>query len=121
MGFPEAFRNLDDQGKPTLVYVEINQNTFLELQPARAGQALGISHFGVVVEKMGAATAMFKEHGAETRVSGTKAILSNITAANSVRMELLEFPPESLHRQAIAGNRGFLRCEGVCILFRVGG
>ena len=104
MGFPEAFRNLDDQGKPTLVYVQISQNTFLELQPARAGQALGISHFGVVVEKMGAATAIFKERGAnvsETRVNGTKAILSNVTDANGVRMELLELPPESLHRQAM--------------------
>jgi catechol 2,3-dioxygenase-like lactoylglutathione lyase family enzyme len=71
MGFPEAFRNLDDQGRanPGLCadqpkYVQISQNTFLELQPASAGQALGISHFGVVVEKMGAATAVFKGRGA---------------------------------------------------------
>ena len=53
---------------------------------------------------MGAATAIFKERGAnvsETRVNGTKAILSNVTDANGVRMELLELPPESLHRQAM--------------------
>ena len=29
MGFPEAFRNLDDKGQPTLVYVQISRNTFL--------------------------------------------------------------------------------------------
>jgi len=104
MGFPEAFRNLDDKGKPTLVYVQISKNTFLELQPATTDRPAGISHFGVVVENMPAATAMFKQRGAnvsEIRVSPTKAILSNVTDPNGVRMELLELPPESLHRQAM--------------------
>ena len=55
-------------------------------------------------ENMGVATAMFQQRGAnvsETRVSGTKAILSNVTDPHGVRMELLEIPPESLHRQAM--------------------
>ena len=104
MGFPEAFRNLDDKGKPTLVYVQISKNTFLELQPAGGDRPPGISHFGVVVDNMGAATAMFKQRGAavgETTVSGTKAILSNVVDPNGVRTELAELPPESLHRQAM--------------------
>ncbi len=104
LGFPEAFRNFDDKGKPTLVYVQISRNTFLELQHASADRPPGITHFGVVVENIGVATAMFKQRGAnvsETRVSGTKAILSNVTDPNGVRMELLELPPESLHRQAM--------------------
>ncbi len=104
MGFPEAFRNLDDKGKPTLVYVQISKNTFLELQPANADRPPGISHFGVVVENMPAATAMFKQRGvnvSEIRVSPTKAILSNVTDPNGIRVELLELPPESLHRQAM--------------------
>ena len=104
MGFPEAFRNLDDKGKPTLVYVQISKNTFLELQPATGDRPPGISHFGVVVDNMPAATTMFKQRGAnvsEIRVSPTKAILSNVTDPNGVRMELLELPPESLHRQAM--------------------
>ena len=104
MGFPEAFRNLDDKGKPTLVYVQISKNTFLELQPASSDRPPGISHFGVVVENMPAAAAMFKQRGAnvsEIRVSPTKAILSNVTDPNGIRMELLELPPESLHRQAM--------------------
>src|ERR1700737_765486 len=58
LGFPEAFRNLDEKGQPTLVYVQISRDTFLELQPASADRPPGISHFGVVVEKMGEATAM---------------------------------------------------------------
>jgi catechol 2,3-dioxygenase-like lactoylglutathione lyase family enzyme len=104
MGFPEAFRNLDDKGKPTLVYVQISKNTFLELQPATTDRPPGLSHFGVVVDKMTEATAMFKGRGAnvsEIRVSPTKAILSNVTDPNGVRMELLELPPESLHYQAM--------------------
>jgi catechol 2,3-dioxygenase-like lactoylglutathione lyase family enzyme len=104
MGFPEAFRNVDDKGKPTLVYVQISKNTFLELQPAGGDRPPGISHFGVVVDNMRTATAMFEQRGAnvaDIRVSGTKAIISNVTDANGVRMELLELPPESLHRQAM--------------------
>ena len=103
LGFPEAFRNLDDKGKPALVYVQISKNTFLELQPA-GDRPLGISHFGVVVDNMADATAMFKQRGAnvsEIRPSGTKAILSNVTTPTGVRMELLELPPESLHKQAM--------------------
>jgi catechol 2,3-dioxygenase-like lactoylglutathione lyase family enzyme len=103
LGFPEAFRNLDDKGKPALVYVQISKNTFLELQPA-GDRPLGISHFGVVVDNMADATAMFKQRGAnvsEIRPSGTKAILSNVTTPTGVRMELLELPPESLHKKAM--------------------
>ena len=104
MGFPEAFRNFDENGQTTLVYVQISRNTFVELQPANAQRPPGINHFGVHVENMDVATARFKQRGAnvaETRVSGTKAILSNIIDLNGVRMELAELPPESLHRQAM--------------------
>ena len=102
-GFPEAFRSLDDKGKPALVYVQISKNTFLELQPSNADRPPGLSHFGVVVDNMPAATAMFKQRGADVapiRVSPTKAILSIVTDPHGIRMELLELPPESKHYQA---------------------
>jgi catechol 2,3-dioxygenase-like lactoylglutathione lyase family enzyme len=104
MGFPEAFRFVDPStGRVQLVYMQISQNTFVELQPAN-GRPLGVSHFGLHVEDMKGAIAMFKGRGAmpeESRVSGTKAILSNITDPYGNRMELSELPPESLHRQAM--------------------
>ena len=109
MGFPEAFRNVDDKGQVTLVYVQISKNTFVELQPANAQRPPGINHLGIHVENMAAATAMFKQRGAnvsETRTSPTKAILSNITDPNGVRIELAELPPESLHRQAMERWKG---------------
>ena len=104
MGFPEAFRSNDADGKPALVYVQISKNTFVELQPANAQRPPGINHFGLHVENMAAAIAMFKQRGADvsdSRVSPTKAILANITAPNGIRIELAELPPESLHRQAM--------------------
>src|SRR6266702_5751784 len=104
LGFPEAFRSRDEKGQVQLVYVQVSQNTFVELQPANAQRPPGITHFGLHVENMAAATAMFKARGAqvgETTVSGTKAILSNIVDPNGIRAELAELPPESLHRQAM--------------------
>ena len=104
LGFPEAFRNLDEKGQPTLVYVQISKNTFVELQPANPQRPPGINHFGLHVENMAPAIAMFKQRGAnvtEPRVSATKAVLANITDPNGVRIELAELPPESLHRQAM--------------------
>ena len=104
LGFPEAFRLINESGQLALVYVQVSQNTFVELQPMNAQRPPGISHFGLHVEDMDAVTSMFRERGAnvgETRVSGTNAILSNIIDPNGIRMELAELPPESLHRQAM--------------------
>jgi catechol 2,3-dioxygenase-like lactoylglutathione lyase family enzyme len=104
MGFPEAFRSLDDKGQPTLVYVQISRNTFIELQPSNAQRPPGLNHLGIHVENMAAATAMFKQRGAdvsETRVSPTKAILANITDPNGIRIELAELPADSEHRKAM--------------------
>ena len=104
LGFPEAFRSVDEKGNVALVYVQISKNTFIELQPANAQRPAGMNHFGLHVENMAAATAMFKQRGAnvsEIRTSPTKAILSNITDPNGIRIELSELTPESSHRQAM--------------------
>ncbi len=104
LGFPEAFRVVNDAGQIALVYVQVSRNTFVELQPANAQRPPGINHFGVQVEDMNAVTEMFKQRGAdvsEIRLSSTKAILSNVIDLNGVRMELSELPPESLHWQAM--------------------
>jgi lactoylglutathione lyase len=103
LGFPEAFRVNDDQGRPRLVYVQISQNTFVELQTAGTNPA-GMSHFGLHVEDMEKAVAMFKARGANVgpiRNSDTGAILSNITDLNGITIEMAELPDASLHRQAM--------------------
>jgi len=104
LGFPEAFRVVNDEGQIALVYVQVSQNTFVELQPANPQRPPGINHFGVHVENMAAVTEMFKARGAEVteiRLSSTNAVLSNVIDLNGIRMELAELPPESLHRQAM--------------------
>ena len=104
LGFPEAFRSVDDKGNVALVYVQISKNTFVELQPVNPQRPAGVSHFGIVVENMPAATAMFKQRGAKVddiRTSATKAILSNITDLNGIRIELAELTPDSEHRKAM--------------------
>ena len=105
MGYKEAFRVTDDKGQPTFVYMQINKNTFLELNLANAQRAPGFTHYGLHVENAAAAVKMFKDRGVtvtDTNVSaGTKAILANITDPYMGRIELVEITPESSHKKAI--------------------
>ncbi len=57
MGYREAFRALDANGQPRLVYLHISRNTFLELQPANAQRPAGFNHYGLHVEDVAAAVA----------------------------------------------------------------
>ncbi len=105
LGYPEAFRIENEAGEIGLVYVQVSQNTFVELQPTNENRGPGINHFGVVVDDMDAAISMWRDRGTEVpdaRLSSTNAILSNIFDPDGNRMELLELPPESEHAQAVA-------------------
>ena len=104
MGYKEAFRVSDDKGQPTLVYMQISKNTFLELNPIAAGRPAGFSHYGLHVENAAQAVARFRKNGltvTDTNVSDTKAILANITDPYMGRIELTELTPESMHNKAI--------------------
>ena len=105
MGYREAFRVSDANGAPTLVYMHISQNTFLELQQSNAQRPAGFTHYGLHVENAADAVARYRKNGAtvsDTNVSaGTKAILANITDPYMGRIELAELTPESLHYKAI--------------------
>ena len=105
MGYKEAFRVTDDKGQPTLVYMQISQNTFLELNQANAQRPAGVSHYGLVVDKAADAVRMFRDRGLTvtdaTVSAGTKAVLANITDPYMGRIELTEITPDSAHRKAI--------------------
>jgi len=105
MGYKEAFRVTDDKGQPTLVYMQVSQNTFLELNQANAQRPAGVTHYGLVVEKAADAVRMFRDRGLmvtdPTVSTGTKAVLANITDPYMGRIELVEITPESAHRKAI--------------------
>ncbi len=104
MGYREAFRVNDEKGQPRLVYMQINKNTFLELNPVTAQRPAGFSHYGLVVDNTAQAVARFRKNGltvSDPVHSDTKAILANITDPYMGRIELVEITPESLHYKAV--------------------
>lgn len=105
MGYREAFRATNDKGEPTLVYLHVSRDTFLELGQANAQRPAGFTHYGLVVNDSKAAVSSFKQRGltvSEPNVSAnTKAILANITDPYMGRIELTELTPESLQRKAL--------------------
>jgi catechol 2,3-dioxygenase-like lactoylglutathione lyase family enzyme len=104
MGYREAFRVHDANGQPRLVYMHISRNTFLELNQANAQRPAGFTHYGMHVENVAEAVAMFRKSGvtvSDTNTSDTKAILANITDPYMGRIELAELTPDSLHYKAI--------------------
>jgi len=104
MGFHEAFSVKDKDGKPTLVYLQIDRDTFVELAPAAADRPVGVSHIGIWADDLNKTVTILRERGVkmDNPISGaTKSILTNMFEPNGVRLELLEYPPESLQRKAI--------------------
>ena len=106
MGFREAFRQTDKDGKLVSAYVQVSKNTFIELQEANAQRPAGVSHFGMAVDSIEDAVKMFRAGGATASDPGapsafSHARLANVTDLNGVRIELAELTPESLQRKAM--------------------
>jgi catechol 2,3-dioxygenase-like lactoylglutathione lyase family enzyme len=104
MGFREAFTLKDPQGKPTLAYLQITRDTFLELAPATAERPVGLSHIGIWPEDQNATVAALRERGVQVndpRVGSTKTSITNVIDPNGVRLELVDFLPGSLPRKAM--------------------
>jgi catechol 2,3-dioxygenase-like lactoylglutathione lyase family enzyme len=102
MGFRVAFTFSPD-GKTTTTYLQINRDTFLEVAPASATVPPGITHMGIESQDENATIARLRQAGAnvaDSRVSVTKALISNVTAPDGIRLELVELTPDSLHRKA---------------------
>ena len=106
MGFREAFQIKDKDGNPVLAYLQISRDTFVELAPATADHPAGISHLGLWSDDLNKTVAVLRERGLkmdDPRTLSTKSPLTNIFDPGGVRLELLEYPPESLQRKAMEG------------------
>jgi catechol 2,3-dioxygenase-like lactoylglutathione lyase family enzyme len=104
MGFREAFTIKDKDGKPTLAYLQITRDTFLELAPATAERPVGLSHIGFWPEDLNATVAALRQRGIKVddpRTGSTKTSITNVIDPNGVRLELLNFLPDSLPRKAM--------------------
>jgi len=104
MGFREAFSVKDKDGRTALAYLQINRDTFVELAPATADHPVGVSHIGIWADDLNKTVTVLRERGVkmDNPISGaTKSILTNMFEPNGIRLELLEYPPESLQRKAI--------------------
>ena len=105
MGYREAFRATDAKGQPTLVYLHISHNTFLELGQANAERPAGFTHYGLHVQNIKSAVETFKQKGVTVsdvnKSASTNALLANITDPYMGRIELAELTPDSMHRKAL--------------------
>jgi catechol 2,3-dioxygenase-like lactoylglutathione lyase family enzyme len=104
IGLREAFTIKDAAGKPTLTYLQITKDTFLELAPATADRPVGLSHIGIWPQNLTAAIATLRQRGLkvdDAKTGSTKTSITNVLDPNGVRLELLDFLPGSLPRQAI--------------------
>jgi len=104
IGLKEAFTIKDAAGKPTLSYLQITKDTFLEIAPATPERPAGLSHIGIWPENLAATVAAFRQRGVkldDPRTGATLTSITNATDPNGVRLELLDFLPGSLPRKAI--------------------
>ena len=108
MGFPEAFVIRDDKGQPTLAYLHVSRNTFIELNPANANRRPGLNHFGLHVQDLKAVQARLKAQGVtieDVRVRPDDSSVANATDPSGIRIELFQFGPGSAQGKAIAAYK----------------
>lgn len=104
MGFREAFTLRGPDGKPSLSYIQISRDTFLELAPASAERPAGITHFSFQADDVNGTVKRLRQAGVKTddpRVSRTNTLLTAVIDPNGIRFEIAELPPDSLPRKAM--------------------
>jgi lactoylglutathione lyase len=108
LGLREAFTIRDQAGNPTLAYLHITRDTFLEIAPASGESTVGLSHVGFWPEDLDRTIATLRSRGVEVtdpRTGSTGSRLANVTDPNDVRLELVDFLPDSATRKAIDSYR----------------
>ena len=104
IGLKEAFTVKDAAGKPTLSYLQITKDTFLEIAPATGDRTVGLSHIGIWPENLAATVALLRQRGVKVddpRTGSTLTSITNATDPNGIRLELLDFLPGSLPKKAM--------------------
>ena len=109
LGFKEAYRFPSPDGKPSTTFLQIDQNTFIEMAPPNPNQPPGLTHIGLYSDDAKATVTQYRQAGAmvtEARPSANSgSVLANITDPNGIRIEVNEQPSGSLMRKAMEGWR----------------
>lgn len=108
LGFKEAFSFRDKDGNVTTSYVQMSKENFIEISHASTANPAGLNHVGIWVDDLNATVAGLRQRGvtvADPHTGGSKAPLTNITDPNGVRLELLEYPAESMQKKAMEAYR----------------
>jgi catechol 2,3-dioxygenase-like lactoylglutathione lyase family enzyme len=103
MGFRQAFTIKDKDGNPTLTYLQINKESFLELAPANT-RPVGLGHVGLWPVDLDRTIATLRERGAKVddpRSSSSGSRITNVFDPDGVRLELVDFLPGSEPRKAM--------------------
>ena len=105
MGFPEVLNMHNDQGQPTLAFVQAGRDTFLEIAPSNANRPVGLTHFGLLVDDINATVATLKTRGVtvtDPRSVGNQWMVAQLTAPGGIRIELTQLGSESVPMKATA-------------------
>ena len=93
MGLPEVNRRYDDDGNLILIFLQLGENSRLEINPATPANPPGLGHFGVNVPDLVAAKVLYGARGAEvsdTVTSPSGAQFAYVTGPHGAVMELLQ-------------------------------
>ena len=108
LGFREAFTIRGADGRPTLAYLHVTRDTFLELAPASTERPVGVSHIAFWPENLDATLTTLRGRGieiADPRTGSTGTRITNMTDPDGVRLELVDFTPGSAPQKAIDSYR----------------
>ena len=104
LGAKEAFSISNADGSPRLVYLQLSRDTFVELIAAGNDQPSGVTHFGIETNDVVGSVANLRARGLmvdDPVTGGSKARVARTVDPDGVRIDIMEFGPESLQRQAI--------------------
>jgi catechol 2,3-dioxygenase-like lactoylglutathione lyase family enzyme len=104
IGVREGFTLRDAEGKPTLAYIQISRETFLELAQATPERPAGITHFGLQADNVNTTIMKLRQAGVkvdDAKPSRTNTLLTAAFDPNGIRFEMAELTPESLPKKAM--------------------
>jgi catechol 2,3-dioxygenase-like lactoylglutathione lyase family enzyme len=108
LGFKEAFTFKDKDGNVTTSYIQMSRENFVEVTHANATTPVGVSHIGIWVDDLNATVRRLRDRGVKVddpRTGNSRAPLTNFVDPNGIRIELLEYPANSMQRKAIDAYR----------------